>query len=50
MSGSRLSVAIGNVRRYHDDDSEKSSAGAHHEETVDKPGGPDDTVSNTRGL
>lgn len=35
---------------HHDDGGEESGAGAHHEEAVDKPGGPDDTVSDPHGL
>lgn len=35
---------------HHDNDSKESSARAHHDEAVNKPGGPDDTISHPSGL
>lgn len=35
---------------YYDNGGEESSASAHHEEAVNKPGGPDDAVGDPHGL
>lgn len=35
---------------HHDDDSKESGASAHHDEAINKPGGPDDTVGDPHDL
>lgn len=51
----RISIRIfrrflSSVLPHHDDGGEESGASAHHDETVNEPGGPDDTIANTHGF